>query len=172
MAYREEIAADFACPAENQVQQDGCDHHEEDEPHDVQRGTVNLRQVEHGSHYHTENEDEKHAQFESLGQFSDFLAERSNDGQRGDGEDDHQLIDFAHNQDWEPDAYAEHGDGEQQSEHHLAESFQFQHAVVVLEGTLHYSILVHILLHGGLILERQELAEQLVAAGQNEDDER
>ena len=44
--------------------------------------------------------------------------------------------------------------------------------MIVLEGAFLENVLVHILINGGFVLEGQPFAEQFVATGENEDDER
>lgn len=113
MANREQVATDLAGTTEQQVQYDGDNHDEEDEPHDGQRRAVDARNVELGSHHDAEYQDEEHAQLEGLGDGAHLFAEGGDDGQGGDGEDDNELVDLSYDEERQSNANAQHQYGEQ-----------------------------------------------------------
>ena len=115
-----------------------------------------------------EDEDEEHAEFESLRQFAHFLKERRDDREGGDGKDDHEFIERTRQQQRQPCAYSEEEYAEAEAGEHTADVLAGEHALVVLDI---FGLYLFVLTAAARdVFVRQYLAEHLIAAADDKED--
>ena len=169
VAHGEKVALHLEDLADDEVQHNGSEHHEDDEPEDLQRALDGV-DIELGGHHHAEDQDEEHAELKCFGQGTHLRTEGSDDGEGGNSQNHNQFVELARDEQRESRADGQHAEREQESEHHAPESLGLQHPLVVLE-----TLRIDVMLRGrtfGLFLGGQQLAEHLIAAGHDKDDER
>ena len=132
------------------------------------RTAVHTMDIKQRSDDNREDEDEEHTEFERFRQFAHFLEERSDDGKRGNGQNNDQLIERTGDEKRQTGSNSQKQHTQPQSGKHTAYILAVKHTAVVLNiFGLHLFVRTAFARH---IRVRQKLTENLVTTADDEED--